>query len=86
MKKTTISSHTFIDPVCLMQVDPADKDIKFTHQMRTYYFCAEKCRDIFKANPDKYLESNSPKRKGLWSRYLDRLNKATGGKPPKCCH
>jgi uncharacterized membrane protein len=29
--------------------------------------------------------SNPFKRKGLWGRYLDRLNKATGGKPP-CCH
>jgi len=86
MRKSNISPHTFIDPVCLMQVDPSGKDIRFTHQMRTYYFCAEKCRDVFKANPDKYLESKPPKRKGLWGRYLDRLNKVTGGKPPKCCH
>jgi YHS domain-containing protein len=86
MRKSKTLSHTFIDPVCLMQVDPSSKNIMFTHQMHTYYFCAEKCRDIFKANPGKYLESKPLKRKGWWGRYLDRLNKTTGGKPPKCCH
>ena len=86
MRKSKTSPHTFIDPVCLMQIEPSGKNITSTHQMRTYYFCAEKCRDAFKADPDKYLESNSPKRKGWWGRYLNRLNKVTGGKPPKCCH
>jgi hypothetical protein len=35
--------------------------------------------------PYKYLQVKPGKRKGLWRRYLDRLNKATGGRPP-CCH
>lgn len=86
MKKAETSPHIFIDPVCLMQIKPSGKDITLTHRMRTYYFCAEKCRDVFKANPDKYLISNPSKGKGLWGRYLERLNKVTGGKPPKCCH
>ena len=34
----------------------------------------------------KYSEVNLPKRKGWWKRYLERLNKSTGGKPPDCCH
>ena len=38
------------------------------------------------ADPDKYLDRKEPKKKGFWGRYLDRLNKATGGKPPSCCH
>jgi len=38
-----------------------------------------------KQNPDTYLGTEAPKKKGVWGRYLDRLNKATGGKPP-CCH
>nr|MBC8362516.1 YHS domain-containing protein [Candidatus Desulfatibia profunda] len=75
----------YIDPVCFMEVDPARKDYTFTYQMRTYYFCAESCRKSFEANPEKYLGQNAPKHKGWWSRYLERLNKATGGKPPKCC-
>jgi YHS domain-containing protein len=84
MEQSTTSNQIFIDPVCLMKVAPCKKNIVFTHRMRTYYFCAESCRKAFVANPDKYLESMSSERKGWWSRYLDRLNRATGGKPPKC--
>jgi len=46
----------------------------------------ESCRKAFEANPDNYLEAKPKKRKGWWGRYLERLNKATGGTPPKCCH
>lgn len=85
MKKSTHSHHIYIDPVCFMKVDPVTKDYTYTHQMHTYYFCAEACRKAFEANPDKYLMKSAPKRQGWWQRYLKRLNKATGGKPPKCC-
>jgi len=84
MKKTINSPEIFIDPVCLMQVAPSNKNLMFTHQMRTYYFCAEACHKAFKTNPDKYLEPKPSKRKGWWGRYLERLNKATGGKAPQC--
>ena len=86
MKKETVSPEIIIDPVCLMKVDSGNKDLMFTHQMRTYYFCAESCRKAFEINPDKFLAPKLPKRKGWWGRYLERLNKTTGGKPPKCCH
>lgn len=84
MVQSKISSQIFIDPVCLMKVDPVKKDLTFTYRMRTYYFCAESCLKSFEANPEKYLDSMTTKRKGWWSRYLDRLNKFTGGKSPKC--
>ena len=84
MKKKTVSTDIFIDPVCFMKVDSGNKGLMFTHQMRTYYFCAESCRKAFKGNPDKYLSTKSPKRKGLWGRYLERLNKTTGGKSLHC--
>ena len=84
MKKTISSPEIFIDPVCMMPVASGNKNFMFTYQMRTYYFCTEACRKAFATNPDKYLESMSPKRKGLWGRYLERLNKATGGKTPQC--
>jgi len=80
----TISPEMFIDPVCLMKIDPGKKDICSTYQMRTYYFCAEPCRKTFESNPEQYLGKRQPKRKGLWGRYLDRLAKATGGKPMSC--
>ena len=84
MEQSKISNQIFIDPVYLMKVAPGKKDFTFTYQLRAYYFCAESCLKSFEADPEKYLESMTTKRKGLWSRYLDRLNKATGGKPPKC--
>ena len=84
MKKTTTSSENFIDPVCMMKVDSGRQDLMFNYQMRTYYFCAEGCRKAFKSNPEKYSKLKVPKRKGLWGRYLDRLNKVTGGKAQKC--
>jgi hypothetical protein len=52
--------------------------------MRTYHFCAEGCRKAFESNPDKYLVQKPTGRKGWWGRYLNRLTKATDGKPMKC--
>jgi YHS domain-containing protein len=84
MKKSTTSNQIFIDPVCLMEVDSARNNLMSTYRMRSYYFCAEACRKAFDTNPEKYIEQNTSKRKGWWDRYLERLNKATGGKAPHC--
>lgn len=70
----------FIDPVCGMSVDPATAPAKTTYNGRDFYFCAQGCKEAFDGNPGKF----SKKRKGIWHRYLDRLNKATGGQPPSC--
>ena len=85
MENSASPKQIFIDPVCLMTVAQDKKDFSFTYKMRTYYFCAESCRKTFENNPEKYLESKVSKPKGLWGRYLERLNKATRGKPPECC-
>jgi YHS domain-containing protein len=84
MERSKISGQIFIDPVCLMNAAPDKKDLTFTYQMRTYYFCAESCLKSFEANPEKYLESMSINRKRWWNGYLDRLSRIIGGKPPKC--
>ena len=73
-----------IDPVCGMEIATGTVDILTTIKGNTYHFCAEGCRKAFEKNPKKYLESKSHKRKGIWGRYMDRLQKATGGKPQKC--
>jgi YHS domain-containing protein len=75
----------FVDPVCQMKVSGSNKTPTFTFRSGTYHFCADTCRSAFMADPLKYMEPKPKKRKGLWARYLERLNKATGGKPP-CCH
>ena len=76
-----------VDPVCGMQVDPHKTDLTAEYDGRTYFFCAENCHKAFENQPRKYLAiSKDTKRKSFWQRYLDRLNRATGGKPPSCCH
>jgi len=84
MEKIQPSSCEFIDPVCLMTVDPKRSSHQYDYKAHKYHFCAESCQKTFESNPEKYLSHKSPKRKGLWGRYLDRLNKATGGQSMKC--
>jgi YHS domain-containing protein len=52
-------SSTEIDPVCGMKVDArASHTINVNHAGKTWYFCSEKCKKTFEANPDRY----SPKK------------------------
>jgi YHS domain-containing protein len=75
-----------IDPVCGLQIE-FDTKSRFFVSIRdhAYYFCTEKCRNEFKKDPIKYMDvlNTTKKRKNLWNRYLDRVQKATNGKPPK---
>lgn len=45
---------TFVDPVCLMVVNPNETEYKIKHQGVTYYFCTEKCKQEFEKNPRIY--------------------------------
>ena len=80
---TTTATH--IDPVCGMAVNTAQAHLTAELSEETYYFCAARCRKQFLADPAKYLEADTPKRKGFFRRYLDRVKKSTDGKPPSCC-
>ena len=73
-----------IDPVCGMAVVTRKNEILTTIEGQTYYFCTEGCRRDFEENPQKFLEPKPRKRKGIWGRYMDRLQKATGGRAQKC--
>ena len=84
MMTTQNKSGPFVDPVCGMSVDPATAAAKSFNNGAEVYFCAEGCKKAFEADPQKY--TGTRKKKGFWRRYLDRLGKATGGKPPTCCH
>lgn len=81
MNTRPANTKTTIDPVCGMEVDSATTSIRSTFDGKTYFFCADGCRLNFEKEPCKYLV---PKRKGIWGRYMDRLQKATGGKAMKC--
>jgi Cu+-exporting ATPase len=43
------------DPVCGMDVDPADTTFKYEHGDQLYYFCSQHCLEQFIAKPDHYL-------------------------------
>ena len=81
MSQATACKENLIDPVCGMSVDSAAAAITHNHHGQTYYFCAESCRKAFEAKPKKYIKS---RKKGIWGRYMDRLQKSTGGKAMKC--
>ena len=75
------TSKPAVDPVCGMDVTSGANEISATFEGKTYYFCADGCRQRFNKEPCKYLV---PRRKGIWGRYMDRLQKATGGKAMRC--
>jgi RND family efflux transporter MFP subunit len=51
------------DPVCGMDVDSKAPDaLKAQYGGRTYYFCSEKCRNGFQADPRKHVNVNMPGR------------------------
>lgn len=78
---TLLKQREFIDPVCGMAVKPHTAAAKSCYNGIQVYFCAPACKNAFDADPQKYTLTQ---RKGFWRRYLDRLNKATGGRPPAC--
>jgi len=84
METSKTLKKSVVDPVCGMKVEPTRTHLLATLDDCTYYFCAEGCRKTFEANPKKYLAKKHSKRKGWWSRYLERLEKATGGKSLEC--
>ena len=84
MKNPQSIPDKVIDPVCGMTVAPEPTAEMTTFNGKRYYFCAEGCLRAFEKNPCRYLTGRPPKRKSWWGRYLDRLNKATKGKPMQC--
>ena len=84
MDLSTNNKKTVIDPVCGMEVVPGAKKIITNVDGATYYFCAEGCRQSFEENPQQFLNPRPAKKKGIWGRYLERLEKASGGRAMKC--
>lgn len=73
-----------IDPVCGRAVDTRQALITTTSGDDIQYFCSDDCRRRYTA-PAQRAAATAQKKKGFWARYLERLNKTTGGKTPPCC-
>ena len=50
------------DPVCEMDVDPANAAAKSEHNGKQYYFCCSHCKTKFDAEPEAYLGDKKPKK------------------------
>ena len=62
--KSDNPSEKVIDPVCGMQINyeiAEKKGLVFAYLENKYPFCCVECMDLFKENPDKYLEINGIK-------------------------
>src|SRR5262245_32848844 len=49
-------AETSTDPVCGMKVATAGARHTAVHDGHTYYFCSDRCRGKFKAEPQRYLK------------------------------
>ena len=60
-----------------LDIDPFSADIAALQQRAAAVVAgiAEGCRQAFEENPQKFLEPKPRKRKGIWGRYMDRLQK-----------
>jgi Cu+-exporting ATPase len=45
------------DPVCGMRVDPTHATHRAEHDGETFYFCAQRCKEKFLAEPSRYLNA-----------------------------
>lgn len=52
-KPAVAAAATVKDPVCGMDVDPAQA-LKVEHEGKTYYFCSKDCQEKFQKNPAQY--------------------------------
>ncbi|EIG62818.1 heavy metal translocating P-type ATPase [Bradyrhizobium sp. WSM1253] len=50
---------TTVDPVCGMKVDPATARHKLEHGGQCFYFCSDRCRSKFEADPAKYVHGKT---------------------------
>jgi YHS domain-containing protein len=70
-------------PMCQMPVDTQNCQYTAQRDGRTYFFCADGCRQAFLAQ-----DCCAKKPKGWWGRYLDRLGRVNdqsfGAAGPKC--
>jgi len=53
------AAHTVKDPVCGMTVDPAHARHQAEHHGETFYFCAQRCKEKFLAEPARYLQPSA---------------------------
>lgn len=49
-----MDEKTVKDPVCSMQIKPSEAAAESDYKGQHYYFCAERCRQAFEQDPERY--------------------------------
>lgn len=57
-----------VDPVCGMDVEPGKAAATGEYGGKTYYFCAQMCKEKFDEDPPKWLAGAKPTKESFWSR------------------
>jgi YHS domain-containing protein len=50
-----------IDPICKMKVEETNCKITSEYKGKKYFFCAPGCKKAFDKNPEKYVETETPR-------------------------
>ncbi len=56
---TTETATTVLDPVCGMNIDPAEAAGQSLYRGTTYFFCSPSCKERFDADPERYLSPDN---------------------------
>ncbi|MCA1603110.1 MAG: YHS domain-containing protein, partial [Acidobacteria bacterium] len=57
--KTRATGSSVTDPVCGMVIDRGSAAGTFDYEGETYYFCSTNCLNKFRAEPERYLQSQT---------------------------
>jgi len=49
---------SFKDPVCGMKVSRLTAIDEYKYSGKSYYFCAQSCREAFEVEPEKYIRQH----------------------------
>jgi Cu+-exporting ATPase len=79
-----------IDPVCGMDIDPADAAGRYEHSGKAYFFCHAQCLERFRNHPEEFLEPAAEKEQppldgGVYTCPMDpEVRESKPGPCPKC--
>ncbi len=85
--KRIVGAETVKDPVCGMEVTPADAAGHWDYRGTTYYFCNPSCLERFQANPESFLHPSAaaePKAGEYTCPMHPEVRQAGPGSCPKC--
>lgn len=52
------NERSFKDPVCGMEVSRITAIDEYKYSGKTYYFCAQSCKEAFESDPEKYIHQH----------------------------